>query len=133
MNQSEKETVLVKVQEIESKIRDLKAWVSGLESNEATLFDHVEEEKSESTQDPQIPEKAPRRQRAWIADGTLSASQIANRLSRELGREIPRGSVVTVGKKINAKPVYNESQHNSRYSADEAGTIMDLFRELYKI
>lgn len=114
---------LVKVQEIETKIQELKTWVEGLTLKEATIFDHVEDNPVLVPADP-----APRKTRARITDGSLTASSIASRLSKELKREIRKENVVKLGKQIGAQPVYRKTQHTSRYSAEEVKKIMDLYR-----
>lgn len=133
MNRKDKELFLAKVQEIETKFRELMTWVEGLEFPQATLFDHVEDnpvlvpaESAESA----TPAASPRRARARMTDGSLTASSIAARLSKELGREIRKENVVKLGKKIGAHPVYCKTQHASRYSAEEVKKIMDLFRAI---
>ena len=135
MNRKDKELFLAKIQEIETKFRELMTWVEGLEFPQATLFDHVEDnpilvpaESAESASDP-----APRKARARVTDGSLTASSIASRLSKELGREIRREDVVKLGKKIGAHPVYCKTQHASRYSAEEVKKIMDLFRYINQL
>lgn len=126
MTQSEKEKILAKLQELTSLIR-------GVNVNEATLFDRVEPTIS-TTAVPVMPETEsvptgrPVAARARINDGTMTATTIASHLSKELGRTITRESVIRVGKHINAKPVYRESQHQSRYSPQEVATIMNLYR-----
>ena len=131
MNRKDKELFLAKIQEIETKFRELMTWVEGLEFPQATLFDHVEDnpvlvpaESAESA----TPAASPRRARARMTDGSLTASSIASRLSKELGREIRREDVVKLGKMKGAHPVYCKTQHASRYSAEEVKTIMELFR-----
>ena len=135
MNRKDKELFLAKIQEIETKFRELMTWVEGLEFPQATLFDHVEDnpilvpaESAESASDP-----APRKARARVTDGSLTASSIASRLSKELQREIRREDVVKLGKKIGAHPVYCKTQHASRYSAEEVKKIMDLFRYINQL
>ena len=66
-------------------------------------------------------------------DGSLTASSIAARLTKELKREIRRENVVKLGKKIGAHPVYCKTQHASRYSAEEVKKIMDLFRYINQL
>lgn len=123
MTQSEKEKILAKLQELTSLIR-------GVNVNEATLFDQVAPTISTTA----VPETKsvhtgrPVAARARINDGTMTATTIASHLSKELGRTITRESVIRVGKHINAKPVYRESQHQSRYSPQEVATIMNLYR-----
>lgn len=136
MNRKDKELFLAKVQEIETKFRELMTWVEGLEFPQATLFDHVEDnpvlvpaESAESA----TPAASPRRARARMTDGSLTASSIAARLSKELGREIRKENVVKLGKKIGAHPVYCKTQHASRYSAEEVKKIMDLFRAINQL
>lgn len=136
MNRKDKELFLAKIQEIETKFRELMTWVEGLEFPQATLFDHVEDnpilvptESAESA----TPAASPRRARARVTDGSLTASSIASRLSKELGREIRRENVVKLGKKIGAHPVYCRTQHASRYSAEEVKKIMDLFRYINQL
>lgn len=138
MNRKDKELFLAKIQEIETKFRELMTWVEGLEFPQATLFDHVEDnpilvpnesaESAESASDP-----APRKARARMTDGSLTASSIASRLSKELQREIRRENVAKLGKKIGAHPVYCKTQHASRYSAEEVKKIMDLFRYINQL
>lgn len=134
MNRKDKELFLAKIQEIETKFRELMTWVEGLEFKEATLFDHVEDnpilvpaESAESA----TPAASPRRARA--TDGSLTASSISLRLSKELGMKIPRAKIVKLGKQIGAHPVYCKTQHASRYSAEEVQKIMDLFRFINQV
>ena len=126
MTTSEKERILVKLQELTNIIQ-------GISCYEATLFDQVT--PTISTTDipslefiPEEEQPKPRRQRKRYNDGTMTASVIASHLSKELGRRITRESVINVGKKIKAKPTYCASQHDSRYSSNEVNTIMDLYR-----
>ena len=129
MHQSEKEMFLVKVQEIETKIQELKTWVEGLTIKEATLFDHVEENPILVPAESAIPaDAAPRKTRQRTKDGTMTASSIAHKLSKEFGKKITRESVIKVGKQINAKPTYCERQHISRYSPESVNMIMNLYR-----
>ena len=121
MNQSEKEAFLVKVQEIEAKIRELRYWFASLSTTEPTLF------ADNSIAEP-TPESTVRKPRQKTEDGSLTASSIAHRLSKELGRKIPRERIILLGKQIEAKAVYCERQHISRYPADSAKKIMDLYR-----
>ena len=123
MKQSEKETILVKLQEITSLIQ-------GIPCQEATLFDQVTPTIS-TTEIPvsvETTEERPRRTRQRAKDGTMTAATIAHALSRELGRTITKDSVVRVAKQIKVKPTYCMSQHASRYSADAVNTIMNLYR-----
>ena len=137
MNRKDKELFLAKVQEIETKFRELMTWVEGLEFPQATLFDHVEDNPvlvpTESAESATSAAASPRRARARVMDGSLTASSIAARLSKELGREIRRENVVKLGKKIGAQPVYCKTQHASRYSAEEVKKIMDLFRYINQL
>ena len=123
---------LAKVQEIETKFRELMTWVEGLDFSQATLFDHVEDNPilvpTESAESATSAAASPRRARARVMDGSLSASSIASRLSKELKREIRRENVAKLGKQIGAQPVYCKTQHASRYSAEEVKKIMDLYR-----
>ena len=131
---------LAKVQEIETKFRELMTWVEGLDFSQATLFDHVEDnpilvptESAESAESAIPADPAPRKPRARATDGSLTASSIASRLSKELQREIRRENVVKLGKQIGAQPVYCKKQHASRYSAEEVKKIMDLFRYINQL
>lgn len=132
MNRKDKELFLAKIQEIETKFRELMTRVEGLEFPQATLFDHVEDNPilvpAESAESAESADPAPRKARARATDGSLTASSIASRLTKELQREIRRENVAKLGKQIGAHPVYCKSQHASRYSADEVQKIMDLFR-----
>lgn len=130
MNQSEKQIILVKLQELTN-------FIQGIPAKEATLFDNVEqqtpaEETGTTDNDAPVAEKK-RRTRVVVKDGTMSAQTIANHLTKELGREIPRESVIQVGRKINAKPIYCERQHNSRYTPEAVSSIMGIFRSLIKL
>lgn len=129
MNQSEKETFLVRVQEIETKLRELKSWVAALDIREVPLFGHVED--NPILQPEPEPETttvaAPRRTREWVDDGTMNASTIARKLTRQLGRIVTRENVIGVGKSIGAKPTYYKRQHISRYSPEDVEKIMNLF------
>lgn len=132
MNRKDKELFLAKVQEIETKFRELMTWVEGLEFPQATLFDHVEDNPvlvpTESAESATSAAASPRRARARVTDGSLTASSIASRLSKELKREIRKENVVKLGKQIGAHPVYCKTQHASRYSAEEVKKIMELLR-----
>lgn len=128
---------LAKIQEIETKFRELMTWVEGLEFPQATLFDHVEDNPilvpTESAESATSAAASPRRARARVMDGSLTASSIAARLTKELKREIRRENVAKLGKQIGAHPVYCKSQHASRYSAEEVKKIMDLFRYINQL
>ena len=129
MNQREKEMILVKLQELTSLIQ-------GVQCKEATLFDHEEENpilQPVQEQETITTGEKPKRPRVRFKDGTMTASTIAHHLSKELGRTITRESVIRVGKQINAKPTYCESQHISRYSPEEVSTIMNLYRSFIQI
>lgn len=134
MNRKDKELFLAKVQEIETKFRELMTWVEGLEFPQATLFDHVEDNPILVPAESAIPaDAAPRKTRVRTKDGTMTASSIASRLSKELQREIRREDVAKLGKQIGAHPVYCKTQHASRYSAEEVKKIMDLFRYINQL
>lgn len=122
MNQSEKEMILVKLQELTNIIQ-------GINCQEATLFDQVTPTIS-TTEIPvtDTTEEKPRRTRVRAKDGTMTASTMAHALSRELGRTISKDSIVRVAKQIKVKPTYCERQHTSRYSAEAVNTIMNLYR-----
>lgn len=127
MTQREKENILVKLQELTSLIQ-------GIQCKEATLFDHVEDNPIlRPTQVQETAEAKPRKTRARIKDGTMTASSIAHHLSKELGRTISRESVIMVGKQINAKVNYCESQHISRYTPEAVATIMSLYRSFNQV
>ena len=134
MNQSEKETFLVRVQEIETKLRELKSWVAALDIREAPLFGYMED--NPILQPESEPETttvaAPRRTREWVDDGTLNASSIARKLSKELGTTISRDVVIKVGKAMKVKPTYYKRQHISRYSPEDVKKIMDVFRAQFQ-
>lgn len=122
MKQSEKETILVKLQEITNLIQ-------GINCQEATLFDQVI--PTISTTDIPVSvttEEKPRKTRVRLKDGTMTAATIAHALSREFGREITKDSVIRVAKQIKVKPTYCMTQHTSRYSAEAVNTIMNLYR-----
>lgn len=136
MNQSEKETFLVRVQEIETKLRELKSWVAALDIREVPLFGHVEDNPILQPETEQELETttvaAPRRTRERVDDGTMNASSIARKLSKELGRTIPRDVVIKVGKVMKVKPAYYKRQHISRYSPEDVEKIMGIFRNFYQ-
>ena len=136
MNQSEKETFLVRVQEIETKLRELKSWVAALDIREVPLFGHVEDnpilQPETEEPEPETTTVAPMRIRVMTDDGTLNASSIARKLSKELGRTISRELVIKVGKSIGAKPTYYKRQHISRYSPEDVERIMDVFRAQFQ-
>ena len=129
MNQSEKETILV-------KLRELTTIIQGITCKEATLFDHEEEQEipapSETSTNAPAEEK-PRKTRERLKDGTMTAATIAHHLSKELGRTITRESVVRVGKQIKAKVTYCERQHCSRYNPESVTTIMNLYRSFNQL
>lgn len=127
MNQSEKEMILVKLQELTTIIQ-------GIPCQEATLFDHV----TPTISTIEIPvtdttEEKPRRTRVRAKDGTMTASTMAHALSRELGRTISKDSIVRVAKQIKLKPTYCMTQHTSRYSAEAVNTIMNLYRSFNQL
>lgn len=129
MTQREKENILVKLQELTSLIQ-------GIQCKEATLFDHVEDNpilRPIQVQETIHTEVKPRKTRARIKDGTMTASSIASHLSKELGRTISREGVIRVGKQIKAKTSYCESQHTSRYSPEAVATIMSLYRSFNQV
>jgi hypothetical protein len=130
MNQSNKETFLVRVQEIETKLRELKSWVAALDIREVPLFGHVEDNPILQPETTTVAD--PMRIRVMTDDGTLNASSIARKLSKELGRTISRELVIKVGKSIGAKPTYNKRQHISRYSPEDVEKIMGIFRNFYQ-
>lgn len=136
MNQSEKETFLVRVQEIETKLRELKSWVAGLDIREVPLFGHVEDNpilQPETEPEPEtMTVAAPRRTRVMTDDGTMNASTIARKLSKELGMTIHRDVVIKVGKSMGAKPTYYKRQHIARYSPEDVEKIMGIFRNFYQ-
>ena len=136
MNQSEKETFLVRVQEIETKLRELKSWVAALDIRKVPIFGHVEDNPILQPETEQEPETttvaAPMRIRVMTDDGTLNASSIARKLSKELGRTIPRDVVIKVGKAMKVKPTYYKRQHISRYSPEDVERIMDVFRAQFQ-
>ena len=137
MNRKDKELLKSRVQEIETKFRELMTWVEGLDFPQTTLFDHVEDHPilvpAESAESAIPADPAPRKPRARVMDGSLTASSIASRLSKELKREIRRENVAKLGKQIGAHPVYCKTQHASRYSAEEVKKIMDLFRYINQL
>lgn len=130
MNQSEKETFLVRVQEIETKLRELKSWVAALDIREAPLFGYMEDNPILQPETTTV--AAPRRTRERVDDGTLNASSIARKLSKELGRTISRDVVIKVGKAMKVKPTYYKRQHISRYSPEDVERIMDVFRAQFQ-
>lgn len=134
MNQSEKETFLVRVQEIETKLRELKSWVAALDIREVPLFGHVEDNPilQPETEPETTAVAAPRRTRERVDDGTMNASTIARKLSNELGMTIHRDVVIKVGKSMGAKPTYYKRQHISRYSPEDVERIMGIFRNFYQ-
>lgn len=125
MTQSEKETILVKLQEITSIIQ-------GIPCQEANLFDQ-EFATYIKTQEDIPPQVKPRRTRQRAKDGTMTAATIAHALSKELNRDITKDSVVRVAKHIKVKPTYSHTQHTSRYSAEAVNTIMNLYRSFNQI
>lgn len=137
MNQSEKETFLVRVQEIETKLRELKSWVAALDIKETPLFGYMEDNpilQPETDDEPETTTMAApvMRIRVMTNDGTLNASTIARKLSKELGRTISRDVVIKVGKSMGAKPTYYKRQHISRYSPEDVEKIMGIFRNFYQ-
>ena len=134
MNQSEKETFLVRVQEIETKLRELKSWVAALDIREAPLFGYMEDNPIlQPETEPETTTVAPmRRTRVMTDDGTMNASSIARKLSKELGRTISRDVVIKVGKAMKVKPTYYKRQHISRYSPEDVERIMDVFRAQFQ-
>lgn len=125
MTQSEKETILVKLQELTTLIQ-------GIPCKEANLFDQ-EFATYIKPQEDIPPQVKPRRTRQRAKDGTMTAATIAHALSKELNRDITKDSVVRVAKHIKVKPTYSHTQHTSRYSAEAVNTIMNLYRSFNQI
>ena len=125
MTNTEKEIILAKIQEIEKAIRDIPC-------SEATLFDQEEEiaESAISAISAITTIEKPKPKRTRITDGTMTASQIAHRLTRELGHPVSREKVIKVAKGCGAKAVYNETQHNSRYTPESVRMVTSLFRSI---
>ena len=127
---------LVKVQEIETKLREIKSWVAALDIREVPIFGHVEDNPILQPETEQEPETttvaAPMRIRVMTDDGTMNASTIARKLSKELGKVITRDVVIKVGKAMKVKPTYYKRQHISRYSPEDVERIMDVFRAQFQ-
>lgn len=128
--ESAKEKIVAMIHEINTKMRELVSYVSSLafDKVDGTIFDKVD-----GNAEKPAGSNAGKRVRTRINDGSMSASMIAARISREIGLDIQKDSVVYVGKIVGARPVYYERQHASRYSPDESEKIMNIFRELNKI
>lgn len=122
---AEKEKLIEMIHEINTKVRELVSYVCSLEFMEPII--------SERPHGGASPADADRRRRRRFEDGTMTAATIAVRISRELGADIPKESVVKVGKIVGARPVYCERQHASRYSPEEAEKIMNIYREFNQI
>lgn len=121
MNQSEKELILVKLQEITNIIRRIPTKV------EVTLFDNVEASAQEDLKDlKEIIGQPVCRKR--IQDGTMTASMIALKLSKELGREVTKENVISLGKQCGAESSYSARQHVSRYTPESVKKIMNIYR-----
>lgn len=130
MNQSEKETILAKLQEQIAGLCEMQRLIREMDCQEATLFDQVTPTITTSglpASETPIQEK-PRRTRTRAKDGTMTAATMAHALSKELGREITKDSVIRVAKQIKMKPTYCVTQHTSRYSSEAVNTIMNLYR-----
>lgn len=117
------------------KLQELTTIIQGISCQEATLFDHEEQEIPAATETISNPpaEEKPRRTRVRLKDGTMTAATIAHHLSKELGRRITRESVVRVGKQIKAKVTYCERQRVSRYTPESVSTIMNLYRSFNQL
>ena len=120
MNQSEKEMILVKLQEITNIIRRIPTKI------EVTLFDNVEASDQEDLKDLKETTEKPVRKR--ITDGTMTASMIALKLSKELGREVTKENVISLGKQCGAESSYSARQHVSRYTPESVKKIMNIYR-----
>lgn len=121
------------------KLQELTTIIQGITCQEATLFDHEEENpilqpvRDVREQETITTEEKPRKTRVRAKDGTMTASTMAHALSRELGRTISKESIVRVAKQVKLKPTYCERQHTSRYSAEAVNTIMNLYRSFNQL
>ena len=127
MKQSEKERILVKLQE-------LTAIVTAIKCEEATLFDKdFQAEIPESTPSAVTAPEKPNVKRIVLNDGSMTALTIANRLSKELRMDITKESVVKVGKYCGATATYSGRQHVSRYSPESVNRIMSIYRSFNQL
>lgn len=118
------------------KLQELTTIIQGISCQEATLFDHVEDNpilQPIHEQETIQTEEKPKRTRVRLKDGTMTAATMAHALSKELGRTITKESVIRVAKQIKMKPSYCYRQHTSRYSAEAVNTIMNLFRSFNQL
>lgn len=118
------------------KLQELTTIIYGINCQEATLFDHVEDNpilQPVQEQETIQTEEKPKRTRVRLKDGTMTAATMAHALSKELGRTITKESVIRVAKQIKMKPSYCQRQHTSRYSAEAVTTIMNLYRSFNQL
>lgn len=110
---------------------------------ERTLFDEAEEPTWEEIADKfenpgpagsaapaAIVAPAPVKKRQVIKDGSMTASAIANHLSKKLHKQVSKDLVTKIAKDIGAEYTYSETQHASRYTPGAVATIMKIFKTM---
>lgn len=115
-----------------AKLQELVELAKGIAvQEEATLFNQVDEnpilQPTSFTPTTVKDEKVTRRR---IKDGSMTASMLSSRLTKELGRPVSRSQITKVAKSCNAEAYYNESQHESRYTPESVTMIITLFRSI---
>lgn len=138
MTSKEFENILDKIREIQTRVQELETLVKRVTCQEATLFDNVEDLSAENAQSApietaEIVEDKPKTIRRTFKDGTMAASSIAFRLSKETGKRITKESVSEMAKSINALSVYDKVSHTRRYSPESVDMIFSVFRQLQRI
>ena len=138
MTSKEFENILDKIREIQTRVQVLESLVKRVTCQEATLFDNVEDLSAENAkpapvETAEIAEDKPKTIRRTFKDGTMTASSIAFRLSKETGKSITKESVTKIAESINALSVYDKTSHTRRYSPESVDMIFSVFRQLQRI
>lgn len=117
-----------------AKLQELVELAKGIAvQEEATLFNQVDENpilQPTSFTPTAVNVKDEKVTRRRIKDGSMTASMLSSRLTKELGRPVSRSQITKVAKFCNAEAYYNESQHKSRYTPESVTMIITLFRSI---
>lgn len=127
MTSREKQMILAKLQELVELAKGIAV------QEEATLFSQVDENpilQPTSFTPTAVHVKDEKVTRRRIKDGSMTASMLSSRLSKEFGRPVSRSQITKVAKSCNAEAYYNESQHESRYTPESVTMIIALFRSI---
>ncbi len=134
--------ILDKIREIQTRVQELETTLVKVttSSREATLFDHVEDnpilvpkQSADSAENAPAEVQKPIVTRRRFEDGTMAASSIAFRLSKELGKPIPKEGVQEIAKQINAVSTYDKISHTRRYSPEAVKMIFSIYRQFNRL